>query len=88
MISKAKKEELVAKHARGKNDTGSAEVQIALLTEDIANLTAHLQRHRKDIVSRRSLLKKVSQRKHLLAYLTKKDFARYKAIIEELGLRK
>ncbi|AOX43988.1 30S ribosomal protein S15 [Spiroplasma sp. NBRC 100390] len=88
MVSKDRKAELVSKFGQNAKDTGSTKVQIAILTEDINNLTAHLKIHRKDIVSRRSLLQKVAQRKHLLAYLTKIDFNEYKAIIEELGIRK
>ncbi|WHQ36437.1 30S ribosomal protein S15 [Spiroplasma sp. SV19] len=88
MVSKNRKAELVSKFGQNAKDTGSTKVQIAILTEDINNLTAHLKIHRKDIVSRRSLLQKVAQRKHLLAYLTKTDFNEYKAIIEELGIRK
>ncbi|UZQ30421.1 MAG: 30S ribosomal protein S15 [Spiroplasma phoeniceum] len=88
MVSKEKKAELVTKFGQNAKDTGSTKVQIAILTEDINNLTEHLKIHRKDIVSRRSLLQKVAQRKHLLAYLTKTDFNEYKAIIETLGIRK
>ncbi|WP_342256565.1 30S ribosomal protein S15 [Spiroplasma endosymbiont of Poecilobothrus nobilitatus] len=88
MVSKEKKAELVTKFGKNTKDTGSTKVQIAILTEDINNLTEHLKVHRKDIVSRRSLLQKVAQRKHLLAYSTKTDFNEYKAIIETLGIRK
>lgn len=88
MVSKERKAELVSKFGQNAKDTGSTKVQIFILTEDINNLTAHLKIHRKDIVSRRSLLQKVAQRKHLLAYLIKTDFNEYKAIIEELGIRK
>ncbi|WP_425379494.1 30S ribosomal protein S15 [Spiroplasma endosymbiont of Stenodema calcarata] len=88
MVSKDRKAELVSTFGQNAKDTGATKVQIAILTEDINNLTAHLKIHRKDIVSRRSLLQKVAQRKHLLAYLTKTDFNQYKAIIEKLGIRK
>ncbi|WP_425379003.1 30S ribosomal protein S15 [Spiroplasma endosymbiont of Polydrusus pterygomalis] len=88
MVSKVKKAELVSKFGKNAKDTGATKVQIAILTEDINNLTAHLKVHQKDIVSRRSLLQKVAQRKHLLAYLTKTDFNEYKIIIKELGIRK
>ena len=70
------------------NDTGSPEVQIALLTTRIQNLTEHLKKNDKDHHSRRGLLKMVGQRRKLLAYLQKKDIERYRAIIEKLGLRK
>ncbi|WP_374696191.1 30S ribosomal protein S15 [Spiroplasma endosymbiont of Polydrusus formosus] len=88
MVSKEKKTELVLKFGKNVKDTGATKVKIAILTEDISNLTAHLKVHQKDIVSRRSLLQKVAQRKHLLVYLTKTDFNEYKIIIKELGIRK
>ncbi len=88
MIPKEKKEKLVTKFGQNFKDTGSTKVQIAILTENINNLTEHLKVHRKDIFSRRSLLQKVAQRKHLLSYLIKTDFNEYKAIIETLGIRK
>ncbi|WP_338954753.1 30S ribosomal protein S15 [Spiroplasma endosymbiont of Polydrusus cervinus] len=88
MASKGKKAELVSKFGKNEKDTGATKVQITILTEDINNLTTHLKVHQKDIVSRRSLLQKVAQRKHLLAYLTKNDFNEYKIIIKELGIRK
>lgn len=70
------------------NDTGSPEVQIAILTERITSLTEHLKVHKKDFHSRRGLLKMVGQRRNLLNYLMKKDIARYRIIIEKLNIRK
>ena len=87
-LTKEKKEELIKEYGRSKNDTGSAEVQIALLTEEINNLTAHLKEHKHDYHSNRGLLKKVGQRKSLLKYLAKKDIASYREVIKKLGLRK
>jgi small subunit ribosomal protein S15 len=82
------KEELVEKYRRHEGDTGSAEVQIALLTARIQYLTDHLKVHDKDHASRRGLLKLVGQRRRLLRYLTKTDVERYRAIIASLGLRR
>jgi len=87
-LSTEKKQEIVKEFARGKNDTGSAEVQIAILTEEIVNLTEHLKEHKHDYHSRRGLLKKVGQRRSLLNYLKKKDVVRYREVIKKLGLRK
>ncbi|MFS2316398.1 30S ribosomal protein S15 [Maricaulis sp. D1M11] len=87
-ITQERKEALIAEHARGTGDTGSPEVQIAILTERIVNLTEHFKSHKKDNHSRRGLLKMVSQRRRLLDYVKNKDEARYKAIIEKLGLRR
>ncbi len=87
-LTKAKKEEIVKKYARGEKDTGSAEVQIAILTEEINTLTNHLKEHKHDHHSRRGLLKKVGQRRSLLNYLFKKDVTRYRELIKSLGLRK
>jgi small subunit ribosomal protein S15 len=87
-ITAERKAELIKEHARGENDTGSAEVQVAVLTERIANLTEHFKTHKKDNHSRRGLLKLVSQRRRLLDYLKKIDEARYKAIVSALGLRR
>lgn len=87
-MEKARKEELLAKHARHEGDTGSPEVQIALLTERINHLNDHLKLHKKDHHSRRGLLMMVGKRRGLLNYLEKKDIERYRAIIKELGLRK
>ncbi len=79
--------EIIAKYGKSESDTGSAEVQIALLTERIAELTAHLKVHVQDHHSRRGLLKMVGQRKSLLSYLKKTDIERYRAISAALGLR-
>ena len=87
-LSAEKKKELISKFQIHENDTGSPEVQIAILTERINSLTAHLQTHRKDHHSRRGLLKMVGQRRGLLNYLKNKDIERYRAIIKKLGLRK
>ena len=88
MISKEKKAEIIAAYGRTEGDTGSPEVQIALLTERIRELTEHLKVNQKDHHSRRGLLKMVGQRRNLLAYLKKKDLEGYRALIEKLGLRK
>ena len=88
MISKEKKTAIMKEYARFEGDTGSPEVQIAILTARIAELTAHLQENPKDHHSRRGLLKMVGQRRGLLAYLKKTDIERYRALIEKLGLRK
>ncbi|MBQ1689441.1 MAG: 30S ribosomal protein S15 [Lachnospiraceae bacterium] len=88
MISKEKKAEIIAKYGRKAGDTGSPEVQIALLTERILELTEHLKVNQKDHHSRRGLLKMVGQRRNLLAYLKKTDLEGYRALIEKLGLRK
>ncbi|EAP89651.1 MAG: 30S ribosomal protein S15 [Oceanicaulis sp.] len=87
-ITAERKAELIKEYARGENDTGSAEVQVAVLTERIANLTEHFKTHKKDNHSRRGLLKLVSQRRRLLDYLKKIDEDRYKAIVQALGLRR
>ncbi len=79
---------LVQSHRRHEKDTGSPEVQIALLTDRIGYLTEHFKVHRKDHHSRRGLLKIVGQRRRLLDYLKQRDFPRYKAVIERLGIRK
>ncbi len=88
MITKEKKAEIIAAYGRTPNDTGSPEVQIALLTERINELTAHLQNNLKDHHSRRGLLKMVGQRRGLLEYLKKTDLEGYRALIDKLGLRK
>ena len=88
MVSKTQKSELVNQLGKNNNDTGRAEVQIGILTHDIQNLTTHLSTHKKDIPTRRALLKKVAQRRHLLDYLMKHDANRYKNIITVLGIRK
>ena len=87
-LTKEVKEKLVKEYARGEKDTGSAEVQIAILTKEIAALTEHLKEHTHDYHSRRGLYKKVGQRKSLLNYLYKTDVARYRELIKSLGLRK
>lgn len=87
-ITAERKTELVKEHATAKGDTGSPEVQVALLTERINNLTGHFKEHNKDHHSRRGLLKMVGQRRSLLDYLKSKDTARYTALIGKLGLRK
>ena len=88
MISKEKKAEIIKTYGRTPEDTGSPEVQIALLTERITELTEHLKVNKKDHHSRRGLLKMVGQRRNLLEYLKKKDIERYRKLIERLGLRK
>lgn len=87
-LTKEKKEDIIQKYKVHETDTGSSEVQIAILTERINYLTEHLKIHKKDHHSRRGLLIMVSQRKRLLNYLIKKDIQRYRTIIEKLGLRK
>jgi len=82
------KQEIVAANARAANDTGSPEVQVALLTARINSLTPHFKTHAKDHHGRRGLLKMVNSRKSLLAYLKRTDAARYTALIQKLGLRK
>ena len=88
MISKEQKEQIVAQYGRTAGDTGSPEVQVAVLTARIQELTEHLQSNHNDHHSRRGLLKMVGQRRGLLAYLKKRDIERYRALIEKLGLRK
>lgn len=88
MISKEKKTAIIKEYARSEGDTGSPEVQIAVLTARIQELTEHLQANPKDHHSRRGLLMMVGQRRNLLAYLKDKDIERYRALIEKLGLRK
>ena len=88
MISKEQKEQIVAQYGRTAVDTGSPEVQVAILTARINELTDHFKANPKDHHSRRGLLKMVGQRRGLLAYLKKTDIERYRALIEKLGLRK
>ncbi len=88
MILKEKKQEVIATNRLHESDTGSPEVQIAILTARINELTEHLKVHKKDNHSRRGLLKMVGQRRNLLNYLQKKDVERYRAIVQKLGLRK
>lgn len=87
-ITAEKKQELLKTHATSKGDTGSPEVQVALLTERITNLTEHFKTHAKDHHSRRGLLKMVGQRRRLLDYLKEKDYKRYSTLIGKLGIRK
>ena len=87
-LSKEKKAEIVKNFGTSANDTGSCEVQIAILTEEIKNLTEHLKEHQHDFHSRRGLLKKVGQRRSLLNYVVKNDVTRYREVIKKLGLRK
>ncbi len=87
-VSKEKKEEIVAKHRLHDSDTGSPEVQIAILSEDINALTEHLRMHKKDFHSRRGLLKKVGNRRRLLDYLMRKDIESYRQLISKLGIRR
>ena len=87
-LSKEVKSEIVKKYAKSENDTGSSEVQIAILTEEIKTLTEHLKEHKHDYHSRRRLLKKVGQRRSLLNYLLRTDVTRYRKIVKDLGLRK
>jgi small subunit ribosomal protein S15 len=82
------KPEIIAEHGRHESDTGSAEVQIALLSERVRGLTEHLRDHAKDHASRRGLLKLVGQRRRLLDYLARTDVERYRAIVARLGLRR
>jgi small subunit ribosomal protein S15 len=87
-VAQERKSEVVEAHRRHATDTGSPEVQVALLTARIGYLTGHFQSHRKDHHSRRGLLKMVGQRRRLLDYLKGRDFQRYKSVIERLGIRK
>ena len=88
MISKEKKAAIIAEYGRNPGDTGSPEVQIAILTARIAELTEHLQKNQKDHHSRRGLLKMVGQRRGLLNYLRENDLEGYRKLIEKLGIRK
>ncbi|GAK43819.1 30S ribosomal protein S15 [Tepidicaulis marinus] len=87
-ITAERKQELIKEFAASASDTGSPEVQVAILTERIANLTGHFKTHAKDNHSRRGLLKLVSQRRRLLDYVKAKDQARYQALIQRLGIRR
>ena len=87
-MTNAEKQQIMKEYARSEGDTGSPEVQIAVLTKRINDLTEHLKVHKKDHHSRRGLLKMVGHRRNLLAYLQKKDIERYRAIVASLGLRK
>jgi len=86
-LTKEEKQQIVVQHGKAEADTGSAEVQIALLTRRINDLTEHLRQHSKDHHSRRGLLKLVGRRRRLLNYLQRKDLEGYRALIKELGLR-
>ena len=88
MIRKEEKQEVILQNATHEGDTGSPEVQVAILTKRIADLTEHLKTHKKDHHSRRGLFKMIGQRRNLLNYLAKKDINRYRAIIARLGIRK
>lgn len=88
MMLKEEKNEVIVDNRRHENDTGSPEVQVAILTKRINDLTEHLKVHKKDHHSRRGLLKMVGHRRNLLGYLKKKDIERYRALIAKLGLRK
>ena len=87
-LTKEKKQEIIKRFAKDEKDTGSAEVQIAILTEEILVLTEHLKEHKHDYHSRRGMLKKVGQRRSLLNYLKNKDITRYRDVVKKLGLRK
>jgi small subunit ribosomal protein S15 len=88
MITPERKKELIAEYATGENDSGSPEVQIAILSERITNLTGHFKTHAKDNHSRRGMIKMVSQRRSLLDYVKSRDVKRYEALIGRLGLRR
>lgn len=87
-LTKEAKTQLIEEHARSAGDTGSAEVQIAVLTQRIAELTEHLKTHKQDHASRRGLLKMVGRRRRLLEYLKRQDIERYRDLIAKLGLRR
>ena len=88
MVSKERVAELVKKFGKNEKDTGSAEVQVAILTDEINNLTAHLKTHIHDFHSKRGLMIKIGKRKSLLAYLKNRDLESYKNVVSALGLRK
>ena len=88
MITKEQKDTIIKEHARSEGDTGSSEVQVALLTERINQLTGHMREHKHDYHTERGLLKLVGQRRRHLAYLNQTDVQRYRDIISKLGLRK
>lgn len=87
-LAQEKKQSIIEEHKRHEGDTGSPEVQIALLTKRITELSEHLQTHKKDHHSRRGLYKMIGKRRGLLDYLAKTDIARYRALIERLGIRR
>ncbi|HJM39579.1 MAG TPA: 30S ribosomal protein S15 [Planctomycetota bacterium] len=86
-VNKDRKAELVGEYSRSQGDTGSPEIQIAILTERIRSLTGHLQTHKKDVSTRRGLVAMVANRKKLLKYLKNKDVERYTAVVSSLGIR-
>lgn len=88
MLTQKEKEKIIAKFQAGKKDTGSVEVQVAILTEEIKKLLDHLKKHPKDLHSRRGLLKMVTKRRKLLRYLQRKSTRRYNSLIKKLGLKK
>ncbi len=88
MITKEQKATIIQEHALHDGDTGSSELQVALLTERITQLTAHMREHKHDYHSQRGLLKLVGQRRRQLAYLSRTDLPRYRAVLSKLGLRK
>lgn len=88
MLTKERKAAIIKEHARGEGDSGSPEIQIALLTERINELTGHMREHKHDYHSERGLLKLVGQRRRQLAYLNRTDVERYRAVLSKLGLRK
>lgn len=87
-LTQAKKNEIIKQYARHEGDTGSAEVQIAVLTADINEINEHMRNHKKDFHSQRGLMKKIGHRRNLLAYLRKEDVQRYRELIRSLGLRR
>lgn len=87
MIDKKKKQQIIKKFATHENDTGSSEVQIALLTEEVKNLTEHLKTHKKDYSSRRGLLRKVAERRRLLKYLEKENYESFEELVKKLKLK-
>ena len=87
-LAQDKKQEIINEYARHEGDTGSPEVQIALLTNEIDNLNEHMKSHKGDYHSQRGLMKKIGHRRNLLAYLRKKDVTRYRDLIQKLGLRR
>ena len=87
-LTQAEKNDIIKKYARHDGDTGSAEVQIAVLTADINEINGHMKEHKKDVHSQRGLLKKIGHRRNLLRYLRNKDVQRYRDLIKSLGLRR
>lgn len=88
MLTQKEKEKIIEKHKTKSGDTGSPEVQVALLSEEIAQLLSHLKKHAKDLHSKRGLLKMVSKRRSLLSYLKREDEKRYNSFIKKIGLKK